>query len=102
MEDDLPNEGPSAPEVSVTACPDGPLLLRGPFRLLDAEGAPIPKGRRTVALCRCGASSIRPFCDGTHKEIGFTAPGGAERERPRPAPPEQTGEWAAVVSLEPA
>ncbi len=83
MDESAPDDGERDPSVTVTACPNGPLLLRGPFRLLDSEGEPIPKGRRTVALCRCGASSIRPFCDGTHERIGFSAPGHAEN-RPRP------------------
>lgn len=55
----------------ITACPDGPLLVRGEFELLGTEGEPIPRKRRTVALCRCGLSSIKPFCDGTHKPAGF-------------------------------
>lgn len=54
-------------------CPDGPLLVRGEYTLVDAEGAEIDPGRRTVALCRCGASAIKPFCDGTHKITGFTS-----------------------------
>jgi CDGSH-type Zn-finger protein len=46
--------------------PDGPILVRGDFELLDEEGDPIPAARRTIALCRCGRSAIAPFCDGTH------------------------------------
>ena len=41
-------------------------LVRG-----DPEGEPVPRTRRTVALCRCGLSSIKPFCDGTRKASGF-------------------------------
>ncbi|MFF1574192.1 CDGSH iron-sulfur domain-containing protein [Leifsonia sp. NPDC058292] len=55
----------------VVACPDGPLLVRGNIRLETPEGEPIEQRRRTVALCRCGVSSIKPFCDGTHKAVGF-------------------------------
>jgi len=55
------------PSATVTAYPDGPLLLRGDFEILDADGTVVPCRRRTVALCRCGRSSIKPFCDGTHK-----------------------------------
>ena len=62
--------------VTVTECEDGPLLVRGPFTLLDPDGRPIDPGRRTVALCRCGLSSVKPFCDGSHKASGFrTGPG---------------------------
>ncbi|MCC4250306.1 MULTISPECIES: CDGSH iron-sulfur domain-containing protein [Microbacterium] len=55
----------------ITAYPDGPLLVRGEVDLRDASGRSIPQHRRTVALCRCGLSAIKPFCDGTHKPAGF-------------------------------
>ena len=64
------NSGSAAP-VSVVACPDGPLLVRGDFTLLGADGEELPRTRRTVALCRCGASVLKPYCDGSHKLIGF-------------------------------
>jgi CDGSH-type Zn-finger protein len=57
--------------TTITSCPDGPLLVRGDVELVDSEGMPIPQRRRTIALCRCGLSSIKPFCDGTHKAAGF-------------------------------
>ena len=57
---------------SITACPDGPLLVRGDVDILLADGSAAPRRRRTVALCRCGASGIKPYCDGSHKVIGFT------------------------------
>ncbi len=57
--------------VTITACPDGPLLVRGELDLYDEAGEPVQPNRRTVALCRCGASAIRPFCDGSHKLVGF-------------------------------
>jgi Iron-binding zinc finger CDGSH type len=56
------------PEVTITVCTDGPLLVRGPAELLDGDGMPLPRRRRTVALCRCGRSGIAPYCDGTHKK----------------------------------
>lgn len=55
--------------VTITAYDDGPLLVRGPFELRRADGTLIDPGRATVALCRCGRSSRKPFCDGTHKVI---------------------------------
>jgi len=61
----------SAHPVSITACPDGPLLVRGDLQLFDDDGRPVQPSRRTFALCRCGASAIRPFCDGSHKLVGF-------------------------------
>ena len=69
------------PEITITPYRDGPLLVRGPFRLTDQDGKEIDVGRKTVALCRCGKSRTRPFCDGTHKVIRFSAPSGAERRR---------------------
>lgn len=58
---------------TITPYRDGPYLVRGPVRLLGHDGQEIELGRRTVALCRCGRSSLRPFCDGTHKLIRFRA-----------------------------
>jgi len=55
----------------ITAYPDGPLLVRGPVELRTPDGQAVPRTRRTVALCRCGLSSIKPYCDGTHKPAGF-------------------------------
>jgi CDGSH-type Zn-finger protein len=62
---------PESAAGSVFACPNGPLLVRGDVEILTADGTAIPRNRRTVALCRCGKSTIKPFCDGTHKLIGF-------------------------------
>lgn len=62
--------------TELTPYPNGPYLLRGDFRLTDPQGRQIDPRRKTVALCRCGASRRKPFCDGTHKLIGFRAPGG--------------------------
>jgi CDGSH-type Zn-finger protein len=73
-----------APDARATITPyrDGPLLVRGDFRLLDQDGAEIDPGRRTIALCRCGKSALKPFCDGTHKRSGFTAESAPRRPRP--------------------
>ncbi|SIR95582.1 CDGSH iron-sulfur domain-containing protein [Williamsia sterculiae] len=56
-----------ADEVSIVVCERGPLLVSGPMSLLDSDGNPIPTHRSTVALCRCGRTSLAPFCDGSHK-----------------------------------
>ena len=69
------------PVATITPYRDGPLLVRGPFRIEDMHGNPIAVERETVALCRCGKSRIRPFCDGSHKLVRFRAPTGAERGR---------------------
>lgn len=76
---------PRKNEVVITPYRDGPLLVRGPVQLADADGKPFTPRRGTIALCRCGKSRLRPFCDGTHKLIGFRAPGGAT-ESPWPSP----------------
>ncbi|MDQ1059994.1 CDGSH-type Zn-finger protein [Arthrobacter globiformis] len=61
---------PAGPS-SVVLCPDGPILIRGDFEIGTPSGDPVPRQRTTVALCRCGASAIKPYCDGTHKLINF-------------------------------
>jgi len=72
-----PNPDQSSP-VTITPYPNGPYLVRGDFVVQDQQGHELPSERRTIALCRCGKSRIRPFCDGTHKLIGFEAPSEAE------------------------
>ena len=67
--------------MTITPHRDGPLLVRGDFRLVDQDGREIDPGRDTVALCRCGKSRLRPFCDGTHKLVRFKAPSGREQGR---------------------
>ena len=62
---------PASGAASVVICPNGPILVRGDFDILTPSGEPVPRQRKTVALCRCGASAIKPFCDGTHKMINF-------------------------------
>lgn len=61
------------PRPSITAYPNGPLILRGDFDLRTVDGEPIPHRDGPVALCRCGLSSIKPFCDSTHKPSKFRA-----------------------------
>lgn len=70
--------------ASVTACPHGPLLVRGDVEILLPDGTPAPRRRQTVALCRCGASGIKPYCDGTHKVIGFRTDDEAPARAPGP------------------
>ena len=55
---------------------NGPYLVKGPVHLVDADGHPYTLQGDTFALCRCGGSTRKPFCDGTHSKIGFE---GAER-----------------------
>ncbi len=55
---------------------NGPLLIQGPIKIVDHLGNAfvLPAGKDTFALCRCGQSKNRPFCDGSHKTCGFVAP----------------------------
>jgi CDGSH-type Zn-finger protein len=64
------------PSTKITPYRNGPYLVRGPFTMVDQEGNEIEVKRRVVALCRCGRSRTRPFCDGTHKAIRFRAESG--------------------------
>ena len=64
----IPTSGAGESDVTITVCPDGPLLVRGAARILDTEGNQIGGDRATVALCRCGRTSIAPFCDSSHKK----------------------------------
>lgn len=59
------------PAVTITTCLDGPLLVRGDFELVTSAGDPVPRQRGTVALCRCGLSAIKPYCDSSHKAARF-------------------------------
>jgi CDGSH-type Zn-finger protein len=55
--------------VTITVRENGPYVVEGDFKLVDAQGNEIPIRKR--ALCRCGGSTTKPFCDGTHSRIGF-------------------------------
>jgi CDGSH-type Zn-finger protein len=61
-------------EVRITPTENGPYLVEGAVRIVDAAGTEYDlRGRRIVALCRCGGSTTKPFCDGTHSRLGFEA-----------------------------
>lgn len=60
-------------ETTVEPLPNGPLLVRGRLRIVDADGHLIREDTR-LAFCRCGASANKPFCDGSHRRVGFTTP----------------------------
>lgn len=57
----------SEPPLRIRICPQGPLLVHGTFILVDEAGQETVPERSSVALCRCGRSSIQPLCDGSHK-----------------------------------
>ena len=62
-------------QVEITARYNGPYKITGPVKVIDAEGNEYDLSERgsTIALCRCGGSTTKPFCDGTHSQIGFQA-----------------------------
>lgn len=71
--------GADTPNVEIKVRDDGPYKVTGPVRLIDAEGNELTlPGDRPIALCRCGHSRTKPFCDASHKEAEF-------RSRPRAA-----------------
>jgi CDGSH-type Zn-finger protein len=61
------------PGVTIRVRPNGPLVIEGPVTVVDQHGNdfPLNPDKPTVALCRCGQSSKKPFCDGTHNRCGF-------------------------------
>jgi CDGSH iron-sulfur domain-containing protein 3 len=62
------------PTVEIKVRDDGPYKVTGPVRLIDADGGvfDIPAGQ-AIALCRCGHSATKPFCDASHKTSGFAS-----------------------------
>lgn len=69
-------------EVVIRCRENGPLVLpAGAVKVVDHLGNvfPLPQGKGNIALCRCGQSGMKPFCDGSHRQTGFqaaeTAPG---------------------------
>ena len=59
-------------DTEITVSNNGPLRLKGSFTIKDSEGNPYDlAGREALALCRCGHSENKPFCDGTHNRAGF-------------------------------
>ncbi len=72
--------------TKITVRTNGPYRIEGEFEIVDMQGKPYGlAGRTIVSLCRCGHSSNKPFCDGSHKTVGFTDEAVA-RDLPPPAP----------------
>lgn len=81
--------------MKITVTTNGPLLIEGQVVLVDQNGRvyPLPAGAR-FALCRCGCSGHKPFCDGTHALVNFRA---APRALPEPDPADE-----ALARIDPA
>jgi CDGSH-type Zn-finger protein len=60
-------------EVTIKVRESGPYLVTGPVTIVDAEGTRYTPRGENVALCRCGGSQTKPYCDGSHRDNGFTA-----------------------------
>jgi CDGSH-type Zn-finger protein/uncharacterized Fe-S cluster protein YjdI len=65
-----PAEREGGPDLTIRLRADGPLVLEGPFALSGSDGSAV-RGA-AAALCRCGASRNKPFCDGSHRHIDFS------------------------------
>ncbi|HEV2494540.1 MAG TPA: CDGSH iron-sulfur domain-containing protein [Terriglobia bacterium] len=74
-------------ETKITVKNDGSLRVEGEFTIYDQDGKPFDlAGRTAISLCRCGHSQNKPFCDSSHKRVGFQSVVQARRLDP-PAPP---------------
>ena len=62
-----------ADEQTITLRANGPYMVQGPVKLMDADGQEYTLENEIYMLCRCGESSIKPFCDGSHREAGLQA-----------------------------
>lgn len=57
--------------ANITVRDNGPYRIEGPVKVIDAEGNEF-EHKESFSLCRCGQSSNKPFCDGTHAKVGFS------------------------------
>ncbi len=60
-------------DVTITPRANGPYLIQGDFEVVDARGNKYKIDDEVIALCRCGESGNKPFCDGAHRPAGFQA-----------------------------
>ena len=59
------------PEIQICPLKDGPYEVKGPVQLVDAKRVAFKLTEDPIYLCRCGHSANKPFCDGSHKRVGF-------------------------------
>ncbi len=89
-------DGAAAAAATVAPFPNGPLVIRGPVEIRDASGTVLAVEDR-VTLCRCGATGNAPFCDNSHRSVGFqdgvpmVAPPRREADSPAACGPQQEG-----------
>jgi CDGSH-type Zn-finger protein len=81
----MPIEEITGQNCQIAVRENGPYVVSGTFTMIDKDGNQYTLTKDTVALCRCGQSANKPFCDGTHKACGFLGASLA-REHPTPEP----------------
>ena len=67
-------------QVTIDVMKNGPIIVKGLQQFQNSRGEAVPMAKSVIALCRCGASENKPFCDGTHSRINFS--GDRETDRP--------------------
>jgi CDGSH-type Zn-finger protein len=67
--------------IKILVRPNGPYFVEGPAVVVDSDGNEFKSEKPRIALCRCGGSTTKPFCDGTHSRIGFAAAEPAVRDQ---------------------
>jgi CDGSH-type Zn-finger protein len=67
--------------IKILVRPNGPYFVEGPAVVVDSDGNEFKSEKPRIALCRCGGSNTKPFCDGTHSRIGFAAAEPAVRDQ---------------------
>ena len=68
--------------VKITIRPNGPYLVEGDVEVVDVNGEKVDTADKPrIALCRCGASVTKPYCDGAHSKIGFQAAEAAVKQQ---------------------
>ncbi len=58
-------------KTQIKLLPNGPAIVEGNFEVFSTDGTEMAQGKGAIALCRCGASASKPFCDGAHSKISF-------------------------------
>ena len=71
---DAPTDAPTPSPTTVTVTADGPYVVTGQVEIRTEDGD-LVRAARTVSLCRCGQSTNKPYCDGSHERTGFIDPG---------------------------
>ena len=81
------------PSTKITVRNDGPLRVEGEFEIVDMQGQSLRSRRaqRAIALCRCGHSANKPFCDGAHKTAGFQ-----DQQQARELPPPKAADQSSL------